>query len=117
MTTVLLPITGWFSEPERKFEHEIPNPPSIGLEDQAPGVTKPRPFKSCLVEMLATVRDCGGDVRCEANLSPAREWLDGNGLICAIEAKKDDPFFINVLYSLTDSGRAFLAQHEAPTEW
>lgn len=76
-----------------------------------------REFLGALVEMLANIRDRGGDVRCDANLTPAADYLEANGYIVPIAADRWSPYAVNVLYALTEKGKAFLAKHEAPEWW
>ena len=118
MSTIQIPITGWFADGS-KFDYTV-GPPPDGISLDTPvtriGWIESRPLLSYLVETLAGVRENG---RACHDGTGATEWLEWGGYIKAAEARADifDRWINEIRYGITEKGIGFLAVHEAPAEW
>lgn len=127
MRTVKIPRTGYFvldphgnlrTGEKRTHRHTIPDPPRMPPLDHVFTVRRtPRPLKSYLVEALDCVRNHGQALGDAALIDGAYQWLEGHGMIEAVELVKNDPLFVYIRYRITPNGESFLAQHEAPIYW
>ena len=124
--TTELEIRGYFGNKypgrdKRPHKHVIEEPAKIGLSTliQTVGGAK-RSLKSCIVEILAEVRDGTGlyvGTTRGAGTSDAPDWLQWFGYLNPLYLMMEDHFRGHVIYEVTPKGHELLAQHEAPVDW
>ena len=120
--TVALKIVGLLRESDRTHLHSIDKPADLNFSSliQPVGGGAKRSLKSCIVEILAEVRDGTGlypGTTRGAGTSEACAWLEWFDYLKPLHLLMEDHFRGHVIYEVTPKGHEFLAKHEAPVEW